>query len=432
MKLKGLRLNDLLWFSLPSIASAVVEPIAGIVDTAFVGHYDTRSLAAMTVAIAIMSTFTWMFNFIAQASTQAMANGKVLQSSELLQERVKISLLTSLVVGVVSSIFLYSLHRPLFLFLGGQESLFRPFWSYYEVRVLGHFITVVAITSLSLLRGLSKLYTVLFLMMLTTGLNIILSYTFLYKFGLGLTGVAWGTVISYCIVLLSSLIILIRDPRLGFHFFTIETRRGNWLSFGSHTLSLFGRSFFLSGSFFVMVKMAGRLGEAELAAHQITLQLWLFISYFLDGFALTGSILGGKYFFLGYKKRTKLIYSQLLKMSFTIGIIATCVFYFFPAYLISIFTNDHAVKIVLESVWPVIVFSMIFNTFAFMLDGLAFGIEAFSFVAKNMVFGCLIIFLPFALYSIYDPQLFWIWLAMSLLSFYRFVSGIVYLRRRLQ
>jgi putative MATE family efflux protein len=429
MNLSGLRFKDLLIFSLPSMISAVIEPIAGIVDTALVGHYNTLSLASLALAVALLSTFTWMFNFVVQASTQAMANGQNLQNPLKLQERVKISLLTALIVGVISSLFLYFSAKPLFYFSGGSESLFDDFWSYYKVRVYGHTFTILAVTCLSLLRGLSRLKLVLVFMAISSVVNILSSWLLLYHFNLGLQAVATGTTLSYIIVFIGGLFFLVKDKRVGYSFFTVKVQKKNWLEFSNNSFSLLVRSFFLSGSFFLMIKFAGRLGPETLAAHQIILQIWLFLSFFLDGLALSASILGGKYFFLGYIKRTKIIFRQLTLISGFIGITSTLLFFFFSDFIISVFTNDGEVKLIILKVWSIIISSMLINALAYMCDGFLFGIEAFRFVRKHMAIACLFLFLPLASLSMYFNELVWVWLGMAMVSLYRVTSSFIHMRK---
>lgn len=40
--------------------------------------------------------------------------------------------------------------------------------------------------------------------------------------------------------------------------------------------------------------MAGRLGTASLAAHQVVAQLWLLTAYVVDGFAVAGTVIGSR------------------------------------------------------------------------------------------------------------------------------------------
>jgi len=130
-------------------------------------------------------------------------------------------------------------------------------------------------------RGLSALTYVLKLTFMATTLNIVVSYILLHFYDQGLNGVALGTICSYVFLFLGSLLFLIKDSRIGVGFWKVQTKTSGWLVFGSHSFSLFTRSLFLSGSFFLMTKVAGHMGIKSLAAHQIMLQLWLMIAFLL-------------------------------------------------------------------------------------------------------------------------------------------------------
>ena len=50
----------------------------------------------------------------------------------------------------------------------------------------------------------------------------------------------------------------------------------------------------MQATFFLALSVAGRLGTASLAAHQVVAQLWLLTSYIVDGFAVAGTVLGSR------------------------------------------------------------------------------------------------------------------------------------------
>ena len=52
-------------------------------------------------------------------------------------------------------------------------------------------------------------------------------------------------------------------------------------------------------TFFLAMAVAGRLGTATLAAHQVVAQLWMLTSYVVDGFAVAGTVLGSRLASLG-------------------------------------------------------------------------------------------------------------------------------------
>jgi Na+-driven multidrug efflux pump len=47
-------------------------------------------------------------------------------------------------------------------------------------------------------------------------------------------------------------------------------------------------------TFFLAAAAASRLGTSALAAHAVVSQLWLLTSYFVDGFAVAGTVLGSR------------------------------------------------------------------------------------------------------------------------------------------
>ncbi len=52
--------------------------------------------------------------------------------------------------------------------------------------------------------------------------------------------------------------------------------------------------FHAQATFFLALSVAGRLGTAALAAHQVVAQLWLLTSYVVDGFAVAATVLGSR------------------------------------------------------------------------------------------------------------------------------------------
>lgn len=50
----------------------------------------------------------------------------------------------------------------------------------------------------------------------------------------------------------------------------------------------------VQATFFLALSVAGRLGTANLAAHQVVAQLWLLPAYVVDAFAVAGTVLGSR------------------------------------------------------------------------------------------------------------------------------------------
>ena len=74
MKKLSLTYRSLIFFSIPSILTSMVEVFASGIDTALVGHLSTKALAALAVASTVFNSLTWVFNFLVNASLEAVAH----------------------------------------------------------------------------------------------------------------------------------------------------------------------------------------------------------------------------------------------------------------------------------------------------------------------------------------------------------------------
>jgi MATE family multidrug resistance protein len=429
LKLTGLRLKDLWWFSVPSIVSSVFEPLASIVDTAFVGRLSTEALGSLALSVAIFNAITWMFNFLVHASTQTVADYEASKNNELLQGRIKIALIVATIVGVSCTLVLWFPQRFWFELAGGRPVLWDQFKDYFVPRTIFHLFTVLSITFLSILRGYGRLRLVLVLMIISTGSNIFLSWLFLYPMEMGLKGAAYGTVAAHILTFLISLYFVVADPRVGPGFIKAKTDKGQWLKFGKSSFDLFGRSFTLTVCFFTSTRLASQLGVVALGAHQVLLQVWLLASFFLDGLAISGNILGARFYFAGQFKRTALVFKQLLVLGLCVGGVFTVLYLVGWKAISALFTTDPLVLNEMGKVKLLVIASQAISAVAFVFDGLLFGLSGFSFLRKHMILGAIFIYFPLALMSLKSPSLVWIWAGLVCLNLYRGITGYYFVKK---
>lgn len=412
----------LLFFSLPSILSSLLEPLSAIVDTAFVGQVSTEWLGGLTLAVTLVSSFTWMFNFLVHASTQSVA-ASLGSGADKVSEAVKTGLVVALFVGVGSSIILWISRPILFKMIGVPENLYSYSDTYFSIRVFGHCSTLLYLTLISTLRGLGRVNISFFLVALTTTINALISYLAVFVFDWGLAGVAWGTIGSFTLGTFVAFFILINDKSLEGKFFSSKIKRDHWFQFGKNSLNIFGRSFSLTASFFISTRIASSMGLVSLASHQILLQVWLFCSFLLDGVAITGTVLGAKYYAKGELAKIRIIFRRLLELGAFIGIVFTLIYFLGGAYIVALFTKDILVLNLIFSFWAMVALSQTFNSVAFVYDGLLFGLEEFSYLRKHMIIGVIVVFLPFAFGGAYYSSLSLLWGGMIALNIYRGISG---------
>lgn len=417
--------NTQIWglalFSLPSILGSLFGPLSGVIDTALVGQKNTQWLAALAVGTTLLNTFTWMFNFLVHASTQGLADA--VGRGEAPAQKVQTSLLWALGVGLLSATFLYYA-RPFLYQIMGVGSELRVFVdAYFITRLIGHPLTLLMTTSLSLLRGLKKVHTSFWMVVLSCGLNAGLTWTFLWSFDLGLWGVALATILAHALSLATSLFFILHDPRIIVRNLWQKPTMSESVSFGHKSLQLFGRSFVLSGCFFLSTRVASELGVLELAAYQIGLQFWLFSSFVIDGVAMSATILCANYMAARRVEVAREVARLTLWMGLILGLFFSLTYLFFGEWLWPIFTQDPVVTKLLAKSWPWIAGGQILLCFSYVYDGIFFGLNAFSFLRKLVFWAAFLAYLPMMGLGIWLEQISFIWIGLTALGLYRLIGG---------
>ncbi|MCB9062255.1 MAG: MATE family efflux transporter [Halobacteriovoraceae bacterium] len=419
----------LIVFSLPSIFSSMLEPLASVVDTALVGHIETSWLAALAVGTVIFSSITWIFNFLVHASTQTVAVSRSKDNWQEFGSKVKLSCIIAITIGITISAILYFFKLEFYQLLGTDPSLYSNVDEYFHTRLIGQVFIILYITLLSILRGMERVTLSFWIVIFTTLLNVIISYMALYAFNFGLKGVAFGTVVSHIIGALICFLYLLSNPQIRAGIFGPFHSKEEIFTFGKNSWSMFGRSFFLTSAFLIGTRVAASIGVLELAAHQVMTQLWLLSSFFIDGVAITGNVVGAGHF--AHKRYDIFLYvaKKLLVIGLGIGILFLISYLFGLKYFSLLFTKDPKVIELLKDLCLILALSQIHNALAFVLDGIIFGAEGFSYLRKHMFIGFVFIFIPLIYAAQTQKSLAILWFAHCALNFYRLTSGGQFLRK---
>lgn len=427
----NITIKSLLLFSIPSIISIILEPIAGMVDTALVGRMDIVWLAALGISTTILSSFTWVFNFLIHTSTQKVAFYSGKKDLDKVYSSAKISIILSLVIGILVSFFLYYERSFLFSFFEVDEGLKTSLDEYFVPRALGHFLLIFYTCLISIFRGLSKVREAMYIVFAVVVLNILSSWLFLYPLDMGIKGPAYGTVLSNLFGVIVSLYYLF------FKIFTLKkmiysvVAKNEILQFGKNGLSLFLRSLFLTLCFFLATKVASNLGVKALASHQILLQVWLFPSFFIDGVAVTATVLIPTYMASQNMVYVRVISKNILIIGLGFGTFFTIVYLSFPSLISSIFVEDAKGLYYLLLAWPVMAIGQVLSAAGYVFDGILLGLGEFQKLARAMIVGVLFIFMPCIYLSYLKESLIYIWAGLTLLALFRMITGHIFIKQKI-
>ncbi|GAA4741082.1 MATE family efflux transporter [Gordonia alkaliphila] len=156
--------------------------------------------------------------------------------------------------------------------------------------------------------------------------------------------------------------------------------------------------------------VAARFGVAQVAAHQLVLQLWEFIALLLDSLAiaaqqLVGAALGAKAFGLAKANARRAVVS-----SFAMAVTLAAVFAVGVTLIPRIFTDDPEILAAARVPWWFLVVMVPVAGVVFALDGVLLGAGDVAFLRTATLLGALLGFLPLIwLALVFDWGLAGIW-----------------------
>ena len=341
-------IRSLFLLSLPLIGGHVAQVLIGVGDTLIVGRYSTEALAALVLGTTI---FFIIFIFGAGFSFAAMA---LISTANTEGDNIKIRRITrmalwlSLAFGcIVSPFFIFS--ERLLLFLGQDFNLAVLASDYLIFSGIAMFPALSSSVLRCYLAGMEYVKVTFYISVVAVLLNILINYLLVFgMFGfpeLGIIGAGIATVLVNLFMFISFLIYA--KTKLTRHNLFVRFWRpdrgviGLVLKMGS---AIGITSLAEAGLFSASSIMIGWLGQIELAAHGIALQL-ASITFMLHlGLSDAATIRVSSA--LGKADKHKIINECWASLVISLGLssLAILIFLGFPKLLISTFLNSEEIN----------------------------------------------------------------------------------------
>ena len=293
----NLRDRQILQIALPSIVSNITVPLLGMIDVAIVGHMGSPVyIGAVAVGSMIFNLVYWLFGFLRMGSSgltsQALGRRDLTEVTRLLIRS------TTIALGIALTLIVFQIPMKWASFaLIGPTADVAPYAETYFHIVIWGAPAVLGLYSLSgWYIGMQNTRIPMFISIMQNVVNILASLTLVYGFGMKIEGVALGTVIAQYAGFFVALGLLLRYyGRL----------RGYLVLRGTFVREAMGRFFHVNSDIFLrtlclvavnlfFTSAGARSGAVILSVNTVLMQLYLFFSYFMDGFAYAGEALGGK------------------------------------------------------------------------------------------------------------------------------------------
>ena len=169
--------------------------------------------------------------------------------------------------------------------------------------------------------------------------------------------------------------------------------------------------------------VAARFGVAEVAAHQLVLQLWEFMSLFLDSLAIAAQALVGAALGAGTVRVAGSVARRVTVVSLVAAAVAAGVFAAGATLIPRIFTSDDAILDAIGVPWWFFVAMLPIAGIVFALDGVLLGAGDAAFLRTATLAGALLGFLPLIWLSlVFDWGLAGIWSGLVVFMLVRLVT----------
>ncbi|XP_054777878.1 protein DETOXIFICATION 44, chloroplastic isoform X2 [Prosopis cineraria] len=360
---------DILSIALPAVLALAADPIASLVDTAFVGHIGNSMEALIRKE---------------EDSDQSNDNevlGK--HQSKMLLPSVSTSLLLAASLGIAEAVTLCFGSGILVNIMGipADSPMHAPAEQFLTLRAFGAPPVVIALAAQGTFRGFLDTKTPLYAIGAGNLLNAILDVMLIFTFGLGISGAAIATVTSEYLIAfillwkLSDKVLLIPSDFDGRKIFSYLKSGG----------LLTGRTMAVLVTITLATSMAARLGPVPMAGHQICMQVWLSMSLLTDALALAGQALLAGDYSQGNYEQARLIVYRVLQIGLVTGIALSMIL--FPGFgaFSSLFSTDSKVLDIAQSGLLFVAGSQPVNALAFVIDGLYYGVSDFEYAFYSML-----------------------------------------------
>ncbi|MBK3644790.1 MATE family efflux transporter [Streptomyces sp. MBT33] len=418
--------REIVALAVPAFGALVAEPLFVMVDSAIVGHLGTAQLAGLGVASALLTTAVSVFVFLAYATTAAVARrvgaGDLPAAIRQGMDGIWLAiLLGALVIAVILPT------APAIVDLFGASHTAAPYaTTYLRISALGIPAMLVVLASTGVLRGLQDTKTPLYVAVAGFVANAVLNAGLVYGAGLGIAGSAWGTVIAQCGMAAVYLAVVVRGARR--HGASLRPDTSGIRASAQAGAPLLVRTLSLRAILMIATAVAARLGDADIAAHQIVLSLWSLLAFALDAIAIAGQAIIGRYLGADDAVGARQACRRMVEWGIAVGVVLGVLVVLARPVFLPLFTSDSTVKDVALPALVIVALSQPICGVVFVLDGVLMGAGDGPYLAKAMLV-TLAIFAPVALLvPVVGGGLTALWAAMTLMMTVRMLT--LWLRAR--
>lgn len=432
-------LNSVYKLAIPAILYNVMEPVIGLADMAILAQMPNDVVpiqAAVGLASGLMALLIWSLSQIRTAVSALVSRYFGQNNIADIKLLIPQALLMSFIVGLLSYILTNAFFDSILMFLYDETSpeVMKYCTEYYQIRSVGLAFIITTTCVFGVFRGYQNTSWAMLVGLSGGVLNIGLNYILVLGIDgfiapLGVAGAAYASLISSVVMFVLSIVLLLRKTPFNLKL-RFELHR-EFFEMLKMTVNMLIRTLVLNLAFVLAIRFANSYGEVKLAAYSIGMNIWLFFSFFVDGFSNAGNAISGKLLgqkdFIGLNNLAKKLVIINVLVASILTLLCTVFYHRIPHW----FTTDYAVVDSLKDFLWLILLAQIFNSVAFTFDGIFKGLGETKALRNTLILGTFFIFIPILfLFDYINYNIYSIWLAFIAWMLFRAASLVVIFRKK--
>lgn len=402
--------------AIANILSNLLVPLAGIVDTAFLGHLaDVHHLGGVAIASVIFNLVYWSFGFLRMGTTGLTAQAFGHRDTTAMN----LLLLRNGLLAISLGLAILALQVPIreigFWLLNAEPDIRQSGEAFFNARIWGAPAVLVNYVLLGRFLGCGQGWRVIVLSFVGNGGNILLDYWFIRQLGWESAGAGAATALSQGLMLLVGLSFLLYEVAIA-QLWQLRHQLWNRAAFAAIlqlNRDIMVRTFALLLSFALFTNWSAAISSEILAANTLLLQVVTLTSYFVDGLAFATESFAGQFYGAGDARQLRMLLTWGLSFSVLFGFAIAAIFGLFAQPLFALMTQHQAVIEQVRQQVGWLVPTLGLGAIAFLLDGYFLGLTAGKLLRNSTLLATGLGFLPLGITARVFSSSALLWLALA-------------------
>lgn len=390
----------------------MMVPLAGLVDTAFLGHLADINQLAGTILGGILFDYLYRILKFLRSSTNALT-----ASAPDGETEVKVllrSLFVALTIGFAILILQYPIRTLGFWLLNSTPAIELAGMSYFDGRIWGAPAVLSNFVLIGWFLGREKTGTVLLMSIAGNGVNVILDYYFINSWGSWGAGLA--TALSQYSAFLIGSIVAIKTIGGAFTSISLPAIFAKEAFTATVTLkaNILIRFLLLISVYAIFTNISAQLGTEILTQNGLLIQIALFSQFTIQGIGMTTQSLVGNLQKEGKVTQILPLMQVSIFTSTTIAISIAMLTILFPHQVFRLLTNHTEIEVAILHYDLWLLPLLVITALAFMLEGYFIGLKEGEVLRNSALSSFFLGFLPLALLAMYHQNNHILWSALTL------------------